>query len=106
MGYRVFTAKSGKEVIDFYSTHKDEIDMVILDMIMPGISGGETYDKLKKINPDIKLLLSSEYSIVGQATEILDRGCDGFIQKPFEMKALSRKIREILDNNSRNGKPL
>ena len=48
MGYRVFTAKSGKEAIDFYSTHKDEIDMVILDMIMPGISGGETYDKLKK----------------------------------------------------------
>ena len=70
--------------------------MVILDMIMPEISGGETYDKLKEINPDIKVLLSSGYSINGQATEILDRGCNGFIQKPFNIANLSKKIREVL----------
>jgi CheY-like chemotaxis protein len=71
--------------------------MVLLDMIMPGMGGGDAYDLMKKINPDIKVLLSSGYSIDGQAEEILERGCDGFIQKPFDMKQLSRGIREILD---------
>ena len=71
--------------------------MVILDMIMPDMGGGQTYDRLKEINPDIKVLLSSGYSINGQATEILERGCDGFIQKPFNIMDLSQKIREIFD---------
>ena len=72
--------------------------MVILDMIMPDMGGGETYDRMKEINPDIKVLLSSGYSIEGRATEILERGCDSFIQKPFNMRQLSQKIREILDS--------
>ena len=71
--------------------------MVLLDMVMPEMGGGETYDRLKKINPDIKVLLSSGYSIDGQATEILERGCDGFIQKPFNMEQLSQGMRRILD---------
>ena len=71
--------------------------MVILDMIMPGLGGGDTFDRLRELNPDIKVLLSSGYSIDGQAAEILGRGCLGFIQKPFNMKELSGKIREILD---------
>jgi DNA-binding NarL/FixJ family response regulator len=65
--------------------------------IMPDMSGGETYDKLKEINPDIKVLLASGYSMNSQATEIMDRGCSGFIQKPFKMRELSQKLREILD---------
>ena len=72
--------------------------MVILDMIMPEMDGGETYDKMKKIDPDIKVLLSSGYSVDGQATEILERGCSGFIQKPFKIKKLAQKIRDILIN--------
>jgi CheY-like chemotaxis protein len=66
-------------------------------MIMPVIGGGEAYDRMKEINPDIKVLLSSGYSINGQATEILKRGCDGFIQKPFTMRELSKAIREVLE---------
>ena len=66
--------------------------MVLLDM-----GEEEIYDRMKKINPDIKVLLSSGYSIDGQATEILKRGCDGFIQKPFDMQGLSQRIRKILD---------
>jgi nitrogen-specific signal transduction histidine kinase/CheY-like chemotaxis protein len=97
MGYKVLIAKSGKEATEIYEKNKDKIDMVILDMIMPDMSGGDTFDRLKEINPEIKVLLSSGYSINGQATEILERGCDGFIQKPFNMKQLSRKIKEILD---------
>ena len=70
---------------------------MLLDMIMPDMSGGVTYDRMKNIAPKVKVLLSSGYSINGQATEILDRGCNGFIQKPFKMKELSQKLREILD---------
>jgi PAS domain S-box-containing protein len=98
LGYTVIQAQGGKEAIDLYRAHKDNIDMVILDMIMPDMGGGETYDQLKAINPELKALLSSGYSIDGQAKEILERGCDRFIQKPFNMKELSGKIREILDN--------
>ena len=72
-------------------------DLIILDMIMPDMGGGETFDRLKEIDPGIKVLLSSGYSINGQATEILDRGCKGFIQKPFNIQQLSLRIREALD---------
>ena len=96
MGYQVFVAGSGKAAIEIYETNKDEIDMVILDMIMPEMGGGEVYEKLREIDTDIKALLSSGYSLDGQATEILKQGCNGFIQKPFNLKGLSLKIREIL----------
>ena len=66
---------------------------------MPDLSGGDTFDKLKEINPEIKVMLSSGYNVDGQTNEILKRGCKGFIQKPFNMKKLSQKIREILDKD-------
>jgi signal transduction histidine kinase/ActR/RegA family two-component response regulator len=97
LGYEVHVARSGREAIDAYEANQDEIDMVILDMVMPDMGGGEAYDTLKKINPDIKVLLSSGYSLNGQAAEILERGCNGFIQKPFNVTQLSQKLREILE---------
>ncbi|RLB83839.1 MAG: oxidoreductase, partial [Deltaproteobacteria bacterium] len=97
MGYRVLIARDGKEAVEVYKKNRDDIDIVVLDMVMPNMGGGEAYDRMKQINPDIKVLLSSGYSIDGQATEILERGCDGFIQKPFSMKELSEKIKEILE---------
>jgi len=97
LGYTVLVARNGKEAIEVYEKKKDKIDMVILDMVMPDMGGGKTYDKMKGIYPGIKALLSSGYSINGEATEILERGCSGFIQKPFNMRQLSQKIREILD---------
>jgi PAS domain S-box-containing protein len=97
LGYSALSARSGTEAIKVYQAHQDEIILVILDMIMPDLGGGETYDRLKKIRPEIKVLLSSGYSIDGQASEIMDRGCNGFIQKPFNIKQLSRKIRDVID---------
>jgi two-component system cell cycle sensor histidine kinase/response regulator CckA len=97
LGYTVLVAKGGREALEIYKENRDIIDMIILDMIMPDMGGGETYDHLRAINPEMRILLSSGYSIDGQAKEILERGCDGFIQKPFNMKELSGKIREILD---------
>jgi len=97
MGYTVLVARSGKDSIEIYRVHKEAIHMVILDMIMPEMSGGETYDQIRKINPYAKVLLSSGYSKDSRATEILARGCNGFIQKPYTMKGLSLRIREILN---------
>jgi two-component system cell cycle sensor histidine kinase/response regulator CckA len=99
LGYQVLLARGGKEAVDVYSENRDEIDLVILDMVMPDMGGGDTFDNLRKINPDLKVLLSSGYSINGEATEILDRGCNGFIQKPFGLNNLSKKMREILEKS-------
>ncbi|MBN2299139.1 MAG: PAS domain S-box protein [Deltaproteobacteria bacterium] len=96
MGYIVVTACDGNQAVEMYQANKDTIDLVILDMIMPGIGGGQTYDALKEINAGVKVLLSSGYSRSDQAEEILNKGCNGFIQKPFDMKDLSRKIEKIL----------
>jgi two-component system, cell cycle sensor histidine kinase and response regulator CckA len=98
LGYRIMTADSGKSAIEIYQQHRGDIDLVILDMIMPDLGGGPVYDRLKKINPEVKVLLSSGYSIDGQATDILNKGCNGFIQKPFNLKRLSEKLRTILDS--------
>ena len=96
LGYTVFEAKGGREAVEVYNENKDEVDMVILDMIMPDMGGGEVYDRIKEINSNVKVLLSSGYSLDGQASEILRRGCDAFIQKPFTVKELSGRISEIL----------
>jgi CheY-like chemotaxis protein len=97
MGYTVLRALSGEEAIELYKENRDGIDLIILDMIMPGIGGGETFDRLRMIDPRVRVLLSSGYSVDGQATEILQRGCNGFIQKPFDIKQLSQKIRVVLE---------
>jgi two-component system cell cycle sensor histidine kinase/response regulator CckA len=89
-------AKDGQEAIELYKKACNSIDIVLLDMVMPNMGGGQAYDRMKEINPDVKVLLSSGYSIDGEAAEILERGCDGFIQKPFGMKQLSGRIREVL----------
>ncbi len=97
LGYKVLTARNGRDAIALYRQHKTRIDMVILDMVMPGMGGGATYDELKRLNPEVKVLLASGYSISGEASKILERGCNAFIQKPFNMKQLSEKIRRVLD---------
>lgn len=98
LGYKVITANSGRMALDILSTRHSDVGLVILDMIMPEISGGETFDRIRQMAPQLKVLLSSGYSINGQAIEILGRGCDGFIQKPFGLNDLSQKIREVLIN--------
>ncbi|MEW6328179.1 MAG: PAS domain S-box protein [Thermodesulfobacteriota bacterium] len=96
MGYRILVARDGKEAVEVYRKNWQGIDLVLLDMIMPNMGGGEAYDRMREINPDIKVLLSSGYSVDGEPGEILKRGCHGFIQKPFKVSELSRKIEEIL----------
>jgi PAS domain S-box-containing protein len=97
LGYKILVAPGGTEAIKIFSANRDQVKLVILDMIMPDMSGGETFNRLKAIKPDAKILLSSGYSLNGRASKIMQQGCNGFIQKPFNLKQISRKIREILD---------
>ena len=97
LGYNVIPAKGGIEAAATYEEKKDKIDLVILDLIMPDMGGGEVYDIIKAVNPDLKVILSSGYNLEGQATEIMERGCNGFIQKPFDIKTLSGEIKRVLN---------
>ncbi len=97
LGYSVNVARSGEEAIVFCRKNNDIIDLVILDIVMPVMNGSEAYRILKKINPQIKVLLSSGYSVNESVTKMLDNGCQGFIQKPFNLIQLSQKVREVLD---------
>jgi CheY-like chemotaxis protein len=97
LGYNVIVAKNGEAAIEIYRDKKDTIDLVILDMIMPGMGGAETFDVLRTINPGIKLILSSGYSVNGRPAEMLKKGCRSFIQKPYSMSELSQTIRAALD---------
>ncbi|MGD8990229.1 MAG: PAS domain S-box protein [Desulfobacterales bacterium] len=98
LGYTVLIAGGGAEAIKLFQRHRDQIELVILDMIMPDMGGGETFSRMRAIKPDAKILLSSGYSLDSRASAIMKQGCNGFIQKPFNLKKISHKIREILDN--------
>ncbi len=96
LGYTVLLADNGKKAVDIVRKNPDGIDMIILDMVMPEMSGSEALRIIKDIRPDAKVLLSSGYSLHSTANEMLTEGCSGFIQKPFSIEDLSKKIREIL----------
>ncbi len=96
LGYNVLVANSGKEGVEIFQKEKNSIDLVILDMIMPEMSGTEAFDKIKEIDPGARVLLASGYSLNGHSNIILQNGCNGFIQKPFNIAELSGKIKDIL----------
>ena len=96
-GYTVLLAKDGVEAIELYTERSTEIDLVVLDIIMPRMGGGKTYERLREINPKVKVLLSSGYSENGQARDVLMAGARGFLQKPYDLRAVLRKIREVLE---------
>ncbi|MBU2552759.1 MAG: PAS domain S-box protein [Proteobacteria bacterium] len=105
LGYRVLTASGGREAVETYEARPEGIDLVILDMIMPDMGGGATFDRLKGIDPQVKVLLSSGYSINGQASDIMRRGCDGFIQKPFSLRELASRVMAVLNPETDGSKP-
>jgi two-component system cell cycle sensor histidine kinase/response regulator CckA len=96
-GYTVLTASRGEEGLDLYRSFPGRIDLVLLDVIMPGMGGKETFRALRGLNPALKILLSSGYSTDGGVEEILKEGAVGFIQKPYRDEVLLKKVREVLD---------
>ncbi len=97
-GYTVVLAASGIEALEIYREKQDEIDIIVLDMAMPKMSGKETYIELKKINPDVKVLLASGFRQDQRVQEALDMGINGFLQKPYVISDLTNMIRGILES--------
>jgi CheY-like chemotaxis protein len=98
LGYRLMTAENGENAVDVYRANPGRIDLVIMDMIMPGLGGGAAIDAIRAENPDARIILCSGYSLNGEAQDILKRGgVISFMQKPFELADLSQKIRGVLD---------
>ncbi len=100
LGYRVVVSRGGREAVKAITDMGNEIDMVILDLIMPGMDGGTTFDRIREIQPGMPVLLSSGYAINGRAHEIMRRGCNGFIQKPYNISDLSNKVCNVLDGKN------
>ncbi len=98
-GYRVLRAGSGGEAIAVYRKQGASIDLVILDLIMPDLHGSVVFDRIREMNPAARILLSSGYSIDDHAAAILERGADGFIQKPFGTTELSAMVHQVLNSN-------
>ena len=98
LGYQALVVTGGGEAIQLYRKSGHQIDLVILDMVMPGMGGSETFDILKSINPKIKVILSSGYSMNSQVKKIMEKGVQAFLQKPFRIDQLSQKIRDVLGN--------
>lgn len=96
LGYSVAVARSGNEAIETVKTDPDGFDLVILDMLMPEMSGDETFFLLKELNPNIRALVISGYSSEASVQKVLQNGGRGFIQKPFSIEQLSAKVRECL----------
>ena len=96
LGYKVLKTNNGRDAITIYTTHQKTIDLVILDMIMPGMTGKEVFARLKEIDPNIKAILSSGYSLDEPGNKLMETGFRGFLQKPFGMKDLAGKIKDVL----------
>jgi CheY-like chemotaxis protein len=98
LGYSVLTAGDGPSAIKIYTELNNEIDLVILDLVMPDMGGEIVYEKIKQIRPDAKVLFASGHYVGEQAQALLQSGASDFLQKPFNIRQLSSRIRQILDS--------
>jgi DNA-binding response OmpR family regulator len=97
LGYPVVPAATGSEAVDAANGFDGSIDLALLDLKLPDMEAMNVYNELKKVRPEVKVIVYSGYSQEGPAQEILDAGADAFIQKPFSMEALSKTIEETLN---------
>jgi len=100
LGYTVYKAATGQEAVSIYCENQNRIDLVILDMILPGMSGSHVFGILRDINPDVKVILSSGYGLQGEVRNVMEMGCQGFIQKPYSVSDLSNIVHHILFSDS------
>lgn len=96
IGYSVFKAENGKAAVNIFKENRKQICLVILDLAMPEMDGEAAFELLKEIQPEVKVLISSGGSLPDQVGDQLKYGCSGFIQKPFNLSNLSRKVEEII----------
>lgn len=98
-GYNTLSAASGEQALEIYSIQKNSIDLVLLDLVMPGMGGIKCLKKILRINPEARVLIASGYSTRGEAEDIHKSGATGFIGKPFQVHQLLAEIRKILDSS-------
>jgi PAS domain S-box-containing protein len=98
-GYTVLTASNGEGALRFYEKEKEQIDLVILDLVIPGMGGKKCYEEILKINPQAKILIVSGYSANGPGKEALEAGAKGFVGKPFDVEHMLETVRAILDQD-------
>ncbi|MGO9571804.1 MAG: response regulator, partial [Desulfomonilaceae bacterium] len=98
-GYRVIIAEDGRKAVEVYETEKNSISLVILDLIMPKMSGRRCLEELLKVEPKVKVLISSGYSDAENRDELIQVGAKGFVGKPFQMTQLLKTVREVLDSD-------
>ncbi|GAB4334014.1 MAG: hypothetical protein Kow0037_12440 [Calditrichia bacterium] len=96
-GFKVYTAGNGRDGVDVYQRRQSEIDLVILDMVMPVMDGRAAFIEIKKINPNQKIFIISGYSQREDLDEILRKGAVGFMRKPFQVNEIATKVKEILN---------
>ena len=92
-GYEIITANCAEQGLKRLEEH--DPDLVILDMVMPRMNGQETFEKIRQLEPEMKVLLSSGYNKESQIEELMEKGCNGFILKPFDVATLSGKINRL-----------
>ena len=95
-GYEVVTFLDGEEAVDYHAQHSREVDLVIIDMVMPRMDGRQCYLELRGNDPSVKALLSSGYAIDERARQILALGVEGFLQKPYHPRALIDAVEGVL----------
>ena len=98
LGYSVLLAENGLDAVEIYEENPDQIDLVLLDMIMPKAGGHQTFYKIRAIDPEAKILLSSGFVSEAEVHDLLQQGACGFLPKPHRLPAVARAIRSVLDN--------
>ena len=101
-GYNVLSARDGESALNIYQKGKNHISLIILDLIMPGMGGRKCLEEILKLNPSQKVIIASGYSINGSAQDLLGKGAKDFIKKPYEMRPMLAKVREVLDQKEKN----
>ena len=98
LGYKPIIARNGIEAVEIFKIFQDEISLIVLDLIMPEMNGKQAFAEIKKIREDSKILISTGYAVDDKIEELLNKGCQGFIRKPFSLNEFSYALRKILDH--------
>ena len=99
IGYRVIGVNSGRKAIDEIKNNDQQIDIVILDMLMPEMNGQTTFYQIRAIKPNIPIIIASGYHYHDQIEDVMSAGCNGFIPKPYSASELHPKIQQILQTD-------
>jgi CheY-like chemotaxis protein len=95
LGYRTASSSSGKAGVEYYKKHPDEVDLIILDCRLSDLPGALVFDQIRSINPKQNILLATGLGLDETTSEMMSKGCDNYIQKPYGLKKLSETLEQI-----------